>query len=163
MSAQETSTLQRFFACCKAMRAHPDRSMKLTSIVAGSLLLAGGISGLLNIFNPLGAVLSFYNIIFAALILVSELKHMPIIKTLNKRVDKYFHLLSVPRGKASFYVFVGVLAFFASPISISSICILLVTIVGVLLPPAHRRPLAPARDPDAGADAAVPPVSRSFS
>ena len=44
-----------------------------------------------------------YNILFALLILVTELKQFPVIKTLNKRVDTYFHLLSVPRGKAGMH------------------------------------------------------------
>jgi hypothetical protein len=105
--------------------------MHLTSVVAALLLLLGGVSGLMNIFHPLGIVLSVYNILFAFLILVTELKQFPVMKTLNKRVDVYFHLLSVPRGKAGFYVFVGLLAFFASSWSISRICILLVAIVGV--------------------------------
>ena len=30
---------------------------------------------------------------------------------LENRVDLYFHILSVPRGKAGFYVFIGILAF----------------------------------------------------
>ena len=30
---------------------------------------------------------------------------------LEYRVDLYFHILSVPRGKAGFYVFIGILAF----------------------------------------------------
>ena len=105
--------------------------MHLASVLAALLLLLGGVSGLLNIFNPLGIVLSVYNIIFALLILVAELKALPVFKTVHKRVDVYFHLLSVPRGKAGFYVFVGVLAFFASQWSISRICILAVAVVGV--------------------------------
>jgi len=106
--------------------------MHLASVLAALLLLLGGVSGLLNIFNPLGIVLSVYNIIFALLILVAELKALPVFKTVHKRVDVYFHLLSVPRGKAGFYVFVGVLAFFASQWSISRICILAVAVVGVI-------------------------------
>jgi hypothetical protein len=113
------------------MRAYPERTMHLTSVVAALLLLLGGVSGLLNLLYPIGIVLSVYNILFSLLILVTELKQFPVMKTLNKRVDVYFHLLSVPRGKAGFYVFVGVLAFFASEWSISRICILLVAIVGV--------------------------------
>ena len=37
---------------------------------------------------------------FGVLILLTELKSWPIIKTIQKRIDVYFHLLSVPRGKA---------------------------------------------------------------
>jgi len=130
--------------------------MHLTSVVASILLLMGGISGLLNIFNPLGIVLSVYNILFALLILVTELKQFPVIKTMNKRVDTYFHLLSVPRGKAGFYVFVGVLAFFASAWSISRVCILLVAIVGV-------RPPSPAPVPCCGAAAHWPLSLRGWA
>ena len=37
--------------------------------------------------------------LFGILILLTELKSWPIIKTFQKRVDIYFHLLSVPKGK----------------------------------------------------------------
>ena len=37
--------------------------------------------------------------LFGLLIVVTELKSWPIISTFQKRVDVYFHLLSVPRGK----------------------------------------------------------------
>ena len=204
MSEEGKSFAGRAADCWSAMRANPDRSMHLTSIIAGVLLFIGGLSGaapsplhahtqkragcrahgrergvaqhasrgaeaaasrpfasrqphsrcssseharpntrgrpplrcaagLINLLNPLGMVLSVYNIIFAGLILTSELKALPVFKTLNKRsaspsywpcgeqrlltppsvvrVDLYFHILSVPRGKAGFYVFVGILAF----------------------------------------------------
>ena len=35
------------------------------------------------------------------LIVVTELKSWPIISTFQKKVDVYFHLLSVPRGKGA--------------------------------------------------------------
>ena len=41
--------------------ANPKRSMWLASVVSGVLLVVGGISGLINIFNPLEMVLSAYN------------------------------------------------------------------------------------------------------
>ena len=50
---------------------------------------------------------------FGILILVTELKSWPIISTFQKRVDIYFHLLSVPKGKGGFYCFIGFLAFCA--------------------------------------------------
>ena len=88
--------------------------------------------GLVNVFNPLGIVLSVYNILFALLILITELKNWPIITSLNRRVDVYFHLLSIPTGKGGFYCFVGTLAFFATPWNVSRICILIVAIVGAI-------------------------------
>lgn len=44
---------------------------------------------------------------------MTELKSWPIISTFQKRVDIYFHLLSVPKGKGGFYCFIGFLAFCA--------------------------------------------------
>ena len=156
MSEEGKSFAGRAADCWSAMRANPDRSMHLTSIIAGVLLFIGGLSGaapsplhahtqkrarcrahgrergvaqhasrgteaaascpfasrqphsrcsggeharpntrghpplrcaagLINLLNPLGMVLSVYNIIFAGLILTSELKALPVFKTLNKR------------------------------------------------------------------------------
>ena len=42
-------------------RSNPARTMKLLSAVSGALLIVGGISGVVNIFNPLGIVISIYN------------------------------------------------------------------------------------------------------
>ena len=42
-------------------RSNPARTMKLLSAVSGALLIIGGISGVVNIFNPLGIVISIYN------------------------------------------------------------------------------------------------------
>ena len=42
-------------------RSNPARTMKLLSAVSGALLIVGGISGVINIFNPLGIVISIYN------------------------------------------------------------------------------------------------------
>lgn len=57
---------------------------------------------------------------------------------LENRVDLYFHILSVPRGKAGFYVFIGILAFLGThDWSISRICILLVAIVGAIQMTSH--------------------------
>lgn len=42
-------------------RSNPARTMKLLSAVSGALLVVGGISGVVNIFNPLGIVISIYN------------------------------------------------------------------------------------------------------
>ena len=42
-------------------RSNPARTMKLLSAVSGALLVIGGISGVVNIFNPLGIVISIYN------------------------------------------------------------------------------------------------------
>ena len=71
---------------------------------------------------------------FGVLILLTELKRYPIIKTFQRRVDIYFHLLSVPRGKGLFYCFIGLLAFMALEWSLARICILIVFIVGARTP-----------------------------
>jgi len=111
----------------------PPRTMKFLSCIAGLLLVIGGFFGFFSI-NPLKAVISLYNMAFGILILVTELKSWPIISTFQKRVDIYFHLLSVPKGKGGFYFFVGFLAFCASVENFdqSTLCVLIVSIVGLL-------------------------------
>ena len=42
-------------------RSNPARTMQLSSAVSGALLIIGGISGVINLFNPLGMVISLYN------------------------------------------------------------------------------------------------------
>ena len=42
-------------------RSNPARTMKLLSAGSGTLLIVGGISGVINIFNPLAMVISIYN------------------------------------------------------------------------------------------------------
>ena len=111
--------------------ANPSRTLFWLSVGSGFLLIVGGISGLFTI-NPLAFVISFYNIIFGLLIVLTELKNFPIIKTFQKSVDKYFHLLSVPRGKGGFYCFIGFLAFFSSEWNLSRVCVLIVSIVGIV-------------------------------
>ena len=39
---------QRCLSCYRHLRAYPERSMHLTSVIAGILLLMGGVSGLLT-------------------------------------------------------------------------------------------------------------------
>jgi len=113
------------------VKSNPAKSMKILSSVSGVLLIIGGISGIVNLFNPLAAVISAYNILFGMLIVATELKSWPIIGAFQKRVDVYFHLLSVPKGKGGFYCFIGLLAFCASEWSLARICILIVAIVGI--------------------------------
>tara|TARA_B100000795_G_C22609055_1_gene364343 strand:+ start:303 stop:713 length:411 start_codon:yes stop_codon:yes gene_type:complete len=62
----------------------------------------------------------------------TELKSWPIIGAFQKRVDVYFHLLSVPKGKGGFYLFIGLLTFCASDWGMASVCVMIVAIVGVL-------------------------------
>jgi len=62
----------------------------------------------------------------------TELKSWPIIGAFQKHVDVYFHLLSVPKGKGGFYLFIGLLTFCASDWGMASVCVMIVTIVGVL-------------------------------
>ena len=64
--------------------------------------------------------------------MATELKSWPIIGAFQKHVDVYFHLLSVPRGKGGFYLFIGLLTFCASDWGMASVCVMIVTIVGVL-------------------------------
>ena len=94
----------------------------------------GGISGIFTL-NPLAMIISIYNVLFGVLIVLTELKTWPIIKTFQRRVDHYFHLLSVPRGKGGFYCFIGFLAFCSSSWDkepLARACELIVTIVGAL-------------------------------
>jgi hypothetical protein len=62
----------------------------------------------------------------------TELKSWPIIGAFQKHVDVYFHLLSVPRGKGGFYLFIGLLTFCASDWGMASVCVMIVAVVGVL-------------------------------
>mmetsp|Transcript_43765 Transcript_43765/g.115020 ORF Transcript_43765/g.115020 Transcript_43765/m.115020 type:complete len:255 (-) Transcript_43765:248-1012(-) len=111
----------------------PPRTLRWSSAISGVLLIIGGISGVFTI-NPLAAVISVYNVFFGLLIVLTELKSYPIIRTFQKRVDTYFHLLSVPRGKGGFYCFIGFLAFFAEEgyFSLTKLCVMIVTIVGLI-------------------------------
>ena len=117
---------------CQWAAKDPSRTLRVFSAVAGLLLIIGGISGIFNIFNPLSAIISVYNIFFGILIVITELKSWPIIRTFQRRVDIYFHLLSVPRGKGGFYCFIGVLAFCSSEWNLSRVCVLIVSIVGIV-------------------------------
>ena len=113
------------------MSKDPPRTLRWLSTVSGFLLVIGGISGLVTI-NPLSAVISVYNIFFGMLIVLTELKNYPVIRTFQKRVDVWFHLLSIPRGKGGFYCFIGLLAFLSSDWGLSKICVFIVSIVGIL-------------------------------
>jgi hypothetical protein len=125
-------------ATYKVMTTDPPRTLRWLSTGSGILLILGGLSGALNpfsIIHPLSMIISVYNVLFGVLIVLTELKTFPIIKTFQKRVDVYFHLLSVPRGKGGFYCFIGFLAFFSSTDdsqTLSRICVLIVSVVGVL-------------------------------
>ena len=70
--------------------------------------------------------------LFGFLIVATELKSWPIIGAFQKRVDMYFHLLSQTRGKGGFYCFIGVLTFCASDWSVARVCVLILSIVGIL-------------------------------
>ena len=109
----------------------PPRTLRWLSTGSGLLLIIGGISGVFTI-NPLAMVISVYNILFGGLIVLTELKSWPIIRTFQKQVDVYFHLLSIPRGKGGFYCFIGFLAFFSSEWSLARVCVLIVSIIGVV-------------------------------
>ena len=76
--------------------------------------------------------------------MITELKSWPIIRTFQRRVDVYFHLLSVPRGKGGFYCFIGVLAFCSSDWNLSRVCVLIVSLVGIVHLFACQRCGAPA-------------------
>ncbi len=136
-------------AFIRVLAKDPPRTLRLASSISGLLLIIGGISGMFNIFNPLGAVISVYNILFGLLIVLTELKSWPIIRTFQKSVDYYFHLLSVPRGKGGFYMFIGFLAFFSSDWNLSRVCVLIVSIVGLVHLFACVRFGAPPEDPEA--------------
>jgi len=152
-------------------KANPARTVKVLSCTSGVLLVIAGISGMFNLFNPLQAVLSVYNILFGLLILITELKSWPIISTFQKRVDVYFHLLSSTRGKGSFYCFIGFLAFCASSgWALNTICVLIVTIVGAMhLLPCSRASIEPTAADESGMsgkDGLMPgsePSSSSFA
>ena len=132
----------------------PPKTLRYLSTASGLLLIMGGISGVFTI-NPLAAIISVYNILFGVLIVLTELKTWPVIRTFQKSVDVYFHLLSVPRGKGGFYCFIGLLAFFSSDWSLARVCVLIVSIVGVLHLFACQRCGAPA-DTEEGAHASQP-------
>ena len=119
--------------CARTLAKNPSRSMKIASVVSGLLLVLGGFYGMFNLFFPLQAVISVYQLLFGILILVTELKSWPIISTFQKKVDVWFHLLSTTRGKGGFYCFIGFLSFFASEWNVSTVCILFVSIIGCLL------------------------------
>ena len=102
---------------------------------SGALLVVAGISGLFTL-NPFSLIIQAYLIGFGLLILVTELKNVKLLKFFltipAKRIDTYFHLLSVPRLKGGFYCFVGILAFFSQDWNLSRICVLIVSIVGLI-------------------------------
>jgi len=118
-------------AALKVAAKDPPRTLRFASTLSGLLLILGGIAGIFTL-NPLAAIISVYNVFFGVLIVLTELKNWPIIRTFQKSVDVYFHLLSVPRGKGGFYCFIGFLAFFSSDWNLSRVCVLIVSIVGVL-------------------------------
>lgn len=136
------------------MSTDPPRTLRWLSTGSGLLLILGGVAGVFTI-NPLAMIISIYNILFGVLIVLTELKNFPIIKTFQKRVDIYFHLLSVPRGKGGFYCFIGFLAFFSSDWSLARVCVLIVSIVGVLHLFACKRCGAPGE----GEDVPMPPTA----
>mmetsp|Transcript_7019 Transcript_7019/g.14382 ORF Transcript_7019/g.14382 Transcript_7019/m.14382 type:complete len:252 (-) Transcript_7019:436-1191(-) len=118
--------------CMVVAATDPPRTLRWASTISGLLLILGGVAGVFTI-NPLSAIISVYNVFFGLLIVLTELKNYPIIRTFQKSVDVYFHLLSVPRGKGGFYCFIGFLAFFSSEkFDISRVCVLIVSIVGVI-------------------------------
>lgn len=124
--------------CCKktaqVMAKDPPRTLRWASAISGLLLILGGVVGVFTI-NPLAAIISVYNFFFGVLIVITELKSYPIIRTLQRRIDVYFHLLSVPRGKGGFYCFIGFLAFFSSTWKdafLAKLCVLIVSIVGLI-------------------------------
>ena len=145
--------------CIAIAAKDPPRTLRVLSTVSGLLLILGGIAGIFTI-NPLSAIISVYNILFGLLIVLTELKSWPIIRTFQRRVDIYFHLLSVPRGKGGFYCFIGFLAFFSSDWSLARICVLIVSIVGVLHLFACKRCGAPG-DEEQGGTAQVQPIQFS--
>ena len=57
--------MSAYVAKCRGFAAsimeNPKKSMWFASVISGILLVIGGISGLINIFNPLEMVLSAYN------------------------------------------------------------------------------------------------------
>ena len=136
------------------MSTNPPRTLRWLSTGSGLLLILGGIAGVFTI-NPLAMIISIYNVLFGLLIVLTELKTFPIIKTFQKRVDMYFHLLSVPRGKGGFYCFIGFLAFFSSDWSLARVCVLIVSVVGVLHLFACKRCGAPGE----GEDVPMPPTA----
>ena len=128
--------IRNAISCCRTsyavMSKDPPRTLRWASAISGLLLMLGGIVGVFTI-NPLAIIISLYNVGFGILIVLTELKTLPIIRTFQRRIDVYFHLLSSPRGKGGFYCFIGFLSFFAeSGWSLSSICTLIVSCVGVI-------------------------------
>ena len=114
------------------MAKDPPRTLRVLSAISGFLLIVGGIVGIFDPLHPLSMVISVYNVFFGLLIVLTELKSWPIIRTFQKTVDVYFHLLSIPRGKGGFYCFIGFLAFFSSEWNLSRVCVLIVSIIGML-------------------------------
>ena len=128
--------IRNAISCCRTsyavMSKDPPRTLRWASAISGLLLMLGGIVGVFTI-NPLAIIISLYNVGFGILIVLTELKTLPIIRTFQRRIDVYFHLLSSSRGKGGFYCFIGFLSFFAeSGWSLSSICTLIVSCVGVI-------------------------------
>ena len=114
----------------KSAAKDPPRTLRRLSGGSGILLILAGIAGIFTI-NPLSLIISVYTFFFGVLIVLTELKSLPIIKTFQRRVDIYFHLLSVPRAKGGFYCFVGLLTCFSTK-GLSFVCVVTVTVIGVL-------------------------------
>ena len=115
----------------KIMSKDPKTTLKFASTISGVLLIIAGLTGIFTI-NPLSLVISIYNMFFGVLIVLTEMKNYPVFRTLQRRVDVYFHLLSVPRYKGGFYCFIGILAFFAEDWGLQRVCVLVVSIVGLI-------------------------------
>mmetsp|Transcript_15396 Transcript_15396/g.51956 ORF Transcript_15396/g.51956 Transcript_15396/m.51956 type:complete len:191 (-) Transcript_15396:692-1264(-) len=111
----------------------PSATMRILSIVSGILLFVVGFFGMFNIFSPLTAMISLYGMVFGLVIVCSECKDVPIISVLYRQLEYYVHFLVYPRGKAIFYVFVGLLTFAAWPgWGFTSIASLIVAFVGLI-------------------------------
>mmetsp|Transcript_14760 Transcript_14760/g.43331 ORF Transcript_14760/g.43331 Transcript_14760/m.43331 type:complete len:193 (-) Transcript_14760:420-998(-) len=129
MASQQQPKPPGFFdGFCK----DPSATMSILSFASGVVLFLGGLFGVLNI-NILRAMTAVYSMVFGLVIVVSECKHVPLLSVLYRQLEFYAHFLVYPRGKAVFFVLVGILTFFAhTEWALPKIASLIVVIVGAL-------------------------------
>ena len=117
---------------CAGFCKDPSATMSILSVGSGIVLFLGGLFGVLNI-NVLRAMTSVYSMVFGLVIVISECKNVPLLSVLYRQLEYYAHFLVYPRGKAIFYVLVGILTFFAHVNwALPKIASLIVVIVGAL-------------------------------
>mmetsp|Transcript_8809 Transcript_8809/g.24326 ORF Transcript_8809/g.24326 Transcript_8809/m.24326 type:complete len:191 (-) Transcript_8809:450-1022(-) len=128
MASQSGRAPSVFDGFCK----DPSATMSILSVASGILFFIGGISGLLTL-NPITAMTSVYSMVFGLVIVIVECKQVPVLSALYRQLEYWAHFLVYPRGKAVFFVLVGILNFFSQNTwGLVKISALIIIVVGGL-------------------------------